>query len=102
MYHQAKSGIDMYTVLPLFKHIDYFVCFVSLDPNDFTVSLLSEELVFTPDNYQTDICVTVALMDDSVYEEFEYFEVSLTTNEECIEFKEESISVSITDDDGEC
>ncbi len=64
--------------------------------------MIFEELVFTPDNYQTDLCVTMALMDDSVYEDSEYFEVSLITNNDYLEFKEELVSVEIADDDSKC
>ncbi len=71
------------------------------DSNDFVVASLSEEVVLTPDNYQTDQCVTVTPLDDSVYEELEYFAVSLSTSDECLEFKEELILVGIANDDSE-
>ena len=78
----------------------FSLIFVS-DPGDFTRPLLSEEVVFTPDNYETDLCVSVTIVDDSVYEEFEYFAVSLSTSDLCVEFKEELLPVGIADDDCE-
>ncbi len=70
--------------------------------SDFSVSSLIQEVVFTPANYQTDLCVTVSLEDDDVYEELEYFAVSLSTSDSCVRFKEELIPVPIADDDSEC
>ncbi len=72
------------------------------DPNDFRVDSLVDEVIFTPDNYQTDQCVTVSLEDDGVYEELEYFAVSLSTSDSCVRFKEELIPVPIADNNSEC
>ncbi len=77
-------------------------CIFCADSTDFSVNSLSEEVMFTPDNYQDDLCVTVEILDDTIYEELEYFAVSLSTNDSCVEFKEELIPVAIADDESEC
>ena len=61
----------------------------------------SYELTFTPDNADQDLCVTIDIVDDDIYELTEQFMVYLTTNDSCVEFKHESTSVGILDDDCE-
>ena len=63
---------------------------------------LSVEVLFTPDNYQEDLCVTVEIVDDSVLEELEYLQISLSTEDTCVDFKEQLASLGIADNDCEC
>ena len=86
------------------KAVTYIIesfCSLPSDPSDFTKSTLSEEVLLSPVSYQDDHCVNVTILDDSVYEEFEYLEVSLSTEDSCVEFKEQSIQLGIIDDDCE-
>ena len=70
------------------------------DPGDFTRDPLFVDVLFTPDNYQDDLCVAVEIVDDSVYEEeIEYLEVRLSTEDACVDFKEQSILLGIADND---
>ncbi len=68
-------------------------------PEDFSSS--SYELTFTPDNAHQDLCVIINIADDAIYEQTEQFMVYLTTNDSCVEFKQESTPISILDDDCE-
>ncbi len=54
-----------------------------------------------PDNADQDLCVSINIADDNVYEQTEQFMVYLTTNDSCVEFKQESTPISILDDDCE-
>ncbi len=76
--------------------------YVTLDPADFTRPLLSEEVVLTPNNTGLDLCFSVEVVDDSVYEELEYLQVALSTEDECVLFKESSVTLDIVDNDCEC
>ena len=42
------------------------------------------------------------VVDDSVYEELEYLQVALSTEDECVLFKESSVKLDIVDNDCEC
>ncbi len=45
--------------------------------------------------------MTINIVDDDIYEQTEQFMAVLTTNDSCVEFKQESTLISILDDDCE-
>ncbi len=71
----------------------------SAAPADFSGS--SYELTFTPENADQDLCVTIYIADDDIYELTERFVAVLTTNDSCVKFKQEFLPVEILDDDCE-
>ena len=59
---------------------------------------ITAELTFDPDNSRG--CVSIELVDDSLLEPTEEFQVSLTTDEEQVIVSPERAVVSILDTDG--
>ena len=59
---------------------------------------VTTELIFDPDNSRR--CVSIGLVDDSLLEPSEEFEVSLTTDEEQVTVDPDRAVVTILDTDG--
>ena len=74
---------------------NYFSTFTA-DALDYTA--LTTELTFDPDNSRR--CVSIGLVDDSLLEPSEEFEVSLTTDEEQVTVDPDRAVVTILDTDG--
>ncbi|XP_064407713.1 uncharacterized protein LOC135352465 [Halichondria panicea] len=68
-------------------------------PADFARPLLTEEVVLRPNNTGSDLCFSVEVVDDRVYEELEYLQVALSTEDESVQFKESSVTLDIVDND---
>ena len=52
-----------------------------------------------PNNADQDLCVIIDILEDDIYELTERFMAVLTTNDSCVDFKQESTSVWILDND---
>ena len=74
---------------------NYFSTFTA-DALDYTA--VTTELTFDPDNSRG--CVSIGLVDDSLLEPSEEFEVSLTTDEEQVTVDPDRAVVTILDTDG--
>ena len=79
-----------------FKHNVLEILFFFTDPLDYPA--ITTELTFDPDNSRA--CVSIGLVDDSLLELTEEFQVSLSTDEEQIIVSPERAVVSIIDTDG--
>ena len=71
------------------------------DPGDFSVGGPYYELTFNPYNANEDLCVTIPINEDEIYEDSEVFIALLTTNDSCVDFKQDQSTVEILDNDCE-
>ena len=74
-------------------------CLLFTDPDDFIVDSPYNQLTYTPFTSDQDLCVQVLIVDDDVLEPVEYFGISLSSDDSCIEFKQQTNQIAILDND---